>query len=203
MDIPCSDGKRQISSTAKTCLNALSGKKVIGLSESIHSCLNLPLTLCSEKMCEVRIGGWSKLKYTTNVLPKSDILTKYYLRNTNYHMSLWQFFHHNNNKKNGGNILSIPYAVGINSKPSSPPTPEYARSSLIKHYPWSKAKPLNLRNNEEVIDNFITFVNKNTCPRLLKIEYRRCMIQKKNKSVYFEPTNSRMQISEMSLEKDS
>lgn len=54
MNIPCHGGQNEVSFAAKTYLNILSGRHVIGQYETMHSCLNLPLTLCSEDLVQVR-----------------------------------------------------------------------------------------------------------------------------------------------------
>lgn len=183
---------------SKTCLNCLSGRKVVGQSETQHSCLNLPLTLFSDNMVAVRISSWTKLKLTTTVHPKSDIFTKYSLRTSDFLLSLWKYFHLIYNKKGGGETLNIPYATGLNSRPTHPPTAEYSRASFIKHYPWSRNNGLDLRDNKQVIKDFEIFVDKPTCPRLLKTEYMRAKAQKLLKTVYVEPTNSNIPLTEVS-----
>lgn len=61
MENPCYDGKQEISYAEKQSLHMLSGKIVIGKPETHNSCLNLPLTICSENIVEVRISGWTRI----------------------------------------------------------------------------------------------------------------------------------------------
>ena len=49
IETPCYEGKPEIAFSAKAALNVLSARRIIGQPETHHSCLNLPLTLCSEK----------------------------------------------------------------------------------------------------------------------------------------------------------
>ena len=60
----CIEGKKELEYACKFALNTLSSTRVIGQAETHHSCLNLPLTICSESLVEVRISGWTKLLKT-------------------------------------------------------------------------------------------------------------------------------------------
>ena len=95
MDAPCYEGKSEVAYAAKNALNILSGRHVIGQPETLHSCLNLPLTLCSDNLVEVRISGWTRLqqKNPKYLQRTNDIFTKYYLRSDCINLSLWKYFH--------------------------------------------------------------------------------------------------------------
>ena len=81
-------------------MNELSSSRVIGQAETYHSCLQLPLTLCSENMFEIRISGWYKLRINKEILPyENDIFSKYYGRTSHLDMSLWQYFSHTHPSK--------------------------------------------------------------------------------------------------------
>ena len=92
----------------------------------------------------------------------------------------------------------IPYETGLNSIPTHPDTAEYSRESLIKHCPWSQNNCLDLHDNKQVVKDFEMFVDKSTCPRLLKTEYRRAKAHTLLKTVYVEPTNSNIPLTEVS-----
>ena len=62
MDAPGYEGKTEVAYSAKTALNVISGRRIIGNAETHHSYLNLPLTVCSDDMFEIRISGWTKFK---------------------------------------------------------------------------------------------------------------------------------------------
>ena len=62
-DVPCYDEKNEVAYACKLALNELSARRVIGQAETHHSCLQLPLTLCSDHMFEIILSGWYKLRF--------------------------------------------------------------------------------------------------------------------------------------------
>lgn len=194
IDSPCHQGKHQVQFAAKQLLNSLSSRRVIGQAETHHSTLNLPLTLCSEDMFEIRISGWRRLKSlkkTQNTFyNSSDFLFKYFKRTIHYTMSLWQYFHHEYNTNSRKKRLCIPYASGLNSNPTYPITTDYARGSLLKHHPWSENAMLDLNCDDHVKTKFQSFLKSRQCPPILILEYKRAKSQYHALKKYAEPTNT-------------
>ena len=179
---------------SKIALNVLSGRHIIGQSETHHSCLNLPLTICSEKLVGVRISGWTKLrkqkvKYCDQT---KDFLTQYYLRKNKYDMSLWQYFQFIHNKADNIDKLSISYAMGSQCTPVFPVTASYAKACLIKHKPWSKQNMLIFTSDAEAIEEFSYFFDNNLCPQFLKSELIRLKTSYNNKTRTKESTHSKI-----------
>ena len=191
-EAPGYDGKDEVSYVSKNALNALSGRRIIGQPETHHSCINLPLTLCSENLVGIRISGWSKLPTKTLIYGKNstDFVTKYYMRQQYFDKSLWQFFDLLHDIKNQDQQLSIPYATGGQSTPIYPITASYARASLIKHKPWSRQNMINFRSDDEDKQQFHNFCNSPQCPSILKTELKRLKKCHENNNKRREPTNS-------------
>ena len=191
MEVPCYEGKQEVAFAAKNSLNILSGRRVIGQSETQHSCLNLPLTKCSEMLVPIRLSGWARLRQKNAIHPSNtnDFLTKYYLRMECFSMSLWQYFHYKYNHDNKDGKIYIPYAVGLQCTPTYPITGSYAKASLIKHKPWSKHNNIDFRSDEDAKQQFKTFISDDICPRLLKSEINRLETSHNNKHQK-QPTNS-------------
>ena len=187
---PCHEGTKEVAYACKVALNGLSSSRVIGQSETYHSCLQLPLTLFSEDMFEIRICGWYKLRINKEILPfENDIFSKYYARKSNFNMSLWQFFSHTH-PTTTDNKLKIPFASGLNCIPTYPPTAAYARGALIKHFPWSKCNQLQLNSDTDVLQLFDRFLKSRICPKLLTNEMERVEFQ--YHTHLKEPTNKKI-----------
>ena len=75
---PSYQGKQAVEFACKLALNKLSSRRVIGQAETQHSCLKLPLTLCSENMVDIRISGWYRLrKKKSSYHDSNDFFTQY------------------------------------------------------------------------------------------------------------------------------
>ena len=193
IDIPCYEGKHAIAYAAKNSLNHLKSSRIIGQAETHHSCLNLPLKLCSEHMIGVRLSGWTRLqlKKSSYSEKSTDILTKYALRKSNLEMSLWQYFSftHNDND-NSEEKKYVPFATGLNTTPIYPPNAVYARASLLKHRAWSIQNMPDYRSNTRVMALFESFMKETNCPLTLKNELSRLKQNHKNENRFKEPTNN-------------
>lgn len=194
INTPCHEGKNQVEMASKMLLNKLSKERIYGQAETHHSLLNLPLTICSENMIPIRISGWIKiieiLTEESQHKSNADFFLRYCNRQECFDMSLWKYFTHCHIKENN-NILHIPYAVGLYSKPIYPVTSNYARASIIKRHPWSRNQLLNIDIDEISLHKFESFLqNKYLCPKHLKMEYRRIQAQYFNSFVQKESTNN-------------
>ena len=189
----CIEGKKELEYACKFALNTLSSTRVIGQAETQHSCLNLPLTLCSENMVEIRISGWCRLRMNKkDNFSSNDFFTKYAYRTSNFDMSLWTYFHYLNKSKDDEKT-KIPYASGLNCSPVYPPTAQYARGALLKHFPWTHDTILNLSCDTYVLQQFRVFLNSTICPQILINEFRQVYFQ--HLKHIKEPTNKTIQSS--------
>lgn len=183
--------QEEVSLAAKQILNNLRSRRVIGRPEAIHSSLNLPLTICSEHLVEVRISPWKALKgysQSKDRMASKDIYAKYSLRTDHLSISLWEYFNlmYNTNNQDGNKY--IPFSTGMNSKPVYPVTVDYAKATLVKHFPWSEKFPLQI-TSQNVIATFEEFLHSIRCPLILKTEYDRVKAHYKSSKIMIEPTN--------------
>ena len=167
--------------------------RIIGQAETHHSALNLSLTLCSEHMIGFRLSGWTRLQLNnvSSLKKSTDFLTKYALRNSNFEMSLWQYFSftHNDNE-NSEQQKYVPYATGLNTTPTYPPNAAYARASLLKHRAWSIRNMPDYRSNVRVLELFEEFMIDVSCPRTLRNEFK-CLEQNHmNEKRFKQPINN-------------
>ena len=202
MDTPSYDSRGQLEFAVKQILNSLSSRRVIGQAEAHHSALNLPLTLCSENMIEIRISGWTRIKQNIfkNMSKKNmDIFYKYALREDRHEMSLWQYFHSEYNRIDSkhacfdcseNTVLYIPYATGLNCNPTFPVTAAYARGSLIKHKAWSKHHILDLNLDTNVLHEYELFLDNLPSTHIMKLEFARAKSQSESTKRIGEPTNT-------------
>ena len=109
-------------------------------------------------------------------------------------MSLWQYFHHEHNEKlKHGDTYYIPYATGLNSRPTYPVTSSYARGSLIKHYPWSQHNLLHIGTDDDAMNSFREFIQDDNCPSILRLEFKRAKSHYDNRRKHVEPTNTNIE----------
>ncbi len=129
---------------------------------------NMPLVSCTETIETVSISGSYQLGESTN----NTILQHYRKCNTNYNLSLHQFFHKikNDNPRKKEESFFIPHYVGGSSQPVYPPTIGYANAILLIHKPWYPGNN-SFMDASCCLEEFEWFIQSDSCPMSVKISY--------------------------------
>lgn len=132
---------------------------------------DLPLVICTELTETINLSGSYKLTGGHEVY-----LKKYRQRapkepNLSLHQHVTEMLK-TKKARNGKTNVIIPHYVGASGQPRYPPTKDYAMATLLVHKPWGAPAPPN-RTNEEMVSEFMEFVESPECPKQVQMEYCR------------------------------
>ena len=83
----------------------------------------------------------------------------------------------------------IPHYVGLNCRPTFPPTVDYARATLIIHQPWRRQNSPHLLPKNEVMSQFHNFITSKSCAISVTMSYRRVKMRYESGQQYAECAN--------------
>jgi hypothetical protein len=72
---------------------------------------------------------------------------------------------------------------GRNVQPSYPPSFEYAKATLMMHYPWSSKNPLDFSDKAKVIAQFEQCIERKILPTSVIAQYKRTMLYQKRANI--------------------
>jgi hypothetical protein len=130
---------------------------------------DLPLVLCTETTETINLSGSYKL------IGGHEVYLKKYRQRAPLepHLSLHQHVTEMlSTKETRSGKKIIPHYVGASGQPRYPPTKEYAMATLLVHKPWSAEAPPS-RTDEEMVSEFMEFVESPDCPKQVQMEYSR------------------------------
>jgi hypothetical protein len=122
-----------------------------------------------------------------NVLPKPTTTLLWFLGERDSvapHWDLLKFF--KSVKYSSKNRYIIPNFVGCKTNACYPVTPEYARSVMVAHRPWTKYPS----HKKDWTDEFNSFINTRYCPKSVLMAYERVMKRHLNKTTHVAPKAS-------------
>lgn len=158
---------------AKKLLNRASSNRIISKQECIVECLELPLTMCSEKITTVSISGSAQI--TTKKMG-GNFLTQYANRAIDdENLSLCAFIHRIL-RKEGDDSIQVIHFVGMNNTPVFPVSPSYARATLIVNAPWRDAM-YHAMSNQHCLQIFYERLRAKQFPSTVLLNY----LQAKNR----------------------
>ena len=131
----------------------------------------LPLVMCSELTETISLSGTYKLTGS-----HASYLSGY-RKLAPYHpnLSLHDYVCNQLRKKRDKQRLAksvIPHYIGASGQPKYPPTVPYAMATLIVYKPWRSDSPPK-RTDEEMLSEFMDFIESAECPCNVTMEYAR------------------------------
>jgi hypothetical protein len=169
-------------------LNHYIADRTIPKQEAMCELGRLPMVICSENIEMVSLSGALRCRGKETNNGNLTFLSKYENREKDRNMSLHRYFLKIKNveKRKRTTKELVPHYVGGSGQPMFPVTQNYARASLLVHYPWSKTNPLPFE--EEYVPLFEAFVESDECPASLTIPYQRVKLRVEQKKCYnYEP----------------
>ena len=148
-------------------LNRAVAHRTIPKQESMVELGQLQLVECTEKIEPVSLSGCYKLQGSTHY----DIVSRYRRQaGTHPEMSLASYFEVVNKDKP---MTVIPHWIGGNSQPTFPVSTDYARTTLLIHYPWKSMTPPSFGCTSSVVRAFYDFLKSSRCPEAVKLTHAR------------------------------
>ena len=175
-------------------LNAANSHRIISKAESSCDILKLPLYKCTEQFRTILLNYYTKIVGNTKkriIKDNRNIVTKYAKRSDNLQLNLHDYFYEKNKpgkkkQRDEDRLFNtdqktkqvIAHPTGLQNCPSFPITWQYAKAALILYKPWHsqhrlQCDSMNLKQNgsDTIIREYHAFLNKETCPTELKLEY--------------------------------
>lgn len=153
---------------SRQILNRGVAHRTVPKQECMVELAELPLVLCTELTETINLSGSYKLTGDhKSYLSKYRKLAPY-----NPKLSLHQYVCNRLRQKQGSKKTIIPHYVGASGQPKYPPTPQYAMAVLIVYKPWGASSPPQ-RSNEEMVSDFLQFIESTECPVHVSLEYAR------------------------------
>jgi hypothetical protein len=156
---------------SRQLLNRGNAHRTISKQECMVEQADMPLVLCTEVTETINLSGSYKLTGGHEVY-----LKKYRQRAPNepklsLHQHVTEMLSANKDRSGKSKII-IPHYVGASGQPRYPPTKEYAMATLLVHKPWRAPAPPT-RTDEEMLTEFMEFVESPECPKQVQMEYAR------------------------------
>lgn len=131
-------------------------------------CLELPLTICSERITTVSISGSVQIS-SKSPRHKQNYITQYATRpvfdeNLSFSEYVHRLLHKNDDQ------IDVIHLVGMNNTPVFPVSSSYARSTLIAHIPWRNSA-YHQMTNENCVHHFYEKIKKKGIPQHCTIEF--------------------------------
>ena len=161
----------------KKALNTVSGSRMVGIQEAVHSIDKLPLTLCSDKITKISLSQCQALRVKSDDKSRTELIACYRNRSPKYHsMSLEQYFYdaYCQEKIDGDKTNRILMTQGLNCRPTYPADFYYARGMLFLHKPWHKNATLDrlFKNKEETVNTFLRMLDQGMFPTSVYTQYK-------------------------------
>lgn len=156
---------------SRQILNRGSAHRIVPKQECMVELAELPLVMCSELTETISLSGTYKLTGShASYLSGYRKLAPYHSN-----LSLHDYVCNQLRKKRDKQRLAksvIPHYIGASGQPKYPPTVPYAMATLIVYKPWRSDSPPK-RTDEEMLSEFMDFIESAECPCNVTMEYAR------------------------------
>lgn len=159
---------------ARKILNTYNSKRIISKAEVSCDLLNLPLYKCTESFKKVSLSTYTHIRRKKSNYIQNE-LTRYANRDTLYaSWSFEEYFYKILNDNDNDN--TILYCYGLNGTPCFPVSYGYAKSTLIRHKPWSIHRRLDFETQNgsheiSIQKEFDEFILSEECPKHVSLTF--------------------------------
>ena len=166
-----------VKGVTKKVMNWMSGNRTIGIQEAQHEIQELPLVICSERMMPVYVNRYMSVRKEKE--PKlKDCFSQYANREEGLDLSLSEFFYKvyvpGFDKKTTKQVEPpILHGIGMNYRPVYPMNFHYARGLLILHKPWHKTQFLDVGDEDAVVNQVLSMIERKKFPTSVISQYYR------------------------------
>ena len=166
----------------KKAFNWMCENRTVSIREAQHESVDLPTTICSEKIHRIHLFSYYRLNSKSN---DRNLLGLYARRKSHQSLSLTKYYYkvympmiEENARRDEDYKRSFLHGTGLNVRPTHPVDFAYARGLLILHRPWSLDNPIKLEDKEAAISEAEELLLNKQVPIYVYTAYNRVVKEK-------------------------